>query len=154
MSNKAKIKKANPDSKLRIVLLDDNETLRGILSEVLVSRGHEVFSFSSPAICPLQSIPECRCKANQTCTDVILSDLDMPKMTGLGFIENQKKKNCKCRHVALMSGSWTDHDLRRAHELGCKTLAKPFPLEEFIEWLDKIESSIESTRELYSWFEQ
>ena len=141
-----------PGSRLRIVLLDDNEVLRRILSEVLADRGHEVFAFSNPTICPLQILPECQCNANQTCTDIILSDLDMPNMTGLGFIENQKKKNCKCQHIALMSGGWTEKDLQRAHELGCKTLSKPFRINEFLEWLDEIERSIEPTRELCSWF--
>ena len=131
------------DSKLRIILLDDNDGVRNFLSEVLTDRGYEVFSFSNPAICPLQVLPECRCGPNQTCTD----------MTGLEFIENQKKKNCKCQHVVLMSGSWTDQDLSRAHELGCKTFAKPFTFEEFCEWLDEVERSIEPTRELCSWFQ-
>ena len=142
-----------PAGKLRIILLDDNEAVRSVLSEILVDRGYEVFTFSNPAICPLMMMPECGCGPNQTCTDIIVSDLDMPNMTGLRFIENQKKKNCKCQHVVLMSGSWTDQDLLRAHELGCKTFAKPFPFEEFYGWLDEVERSIESTRELCSWFQ-
>ncbi len=140
-------------TKLRIILLDDNDAVRTMLSEILADRGYEVFSFSNPAICPLQMMPECRCDPNQTCTDIIVSDLDMPNMTGLGFIENQKKKNCKCQHVVLMSGSWTDQDLLRAHELGCKTLTKPFTFQELYEWLDEVERSIEPTRELFNWFQ-
>ncbi len=143
-----------PGIKLRIILLDDNEAVRSVLSDILVDRGYEVLAFSNPAICPLQMVPECQCNANQTCTDIIISDLDMPNMTGLGFIENQKKKNCKCQHVVLMSGSWTEHDLQRAHELGCKTLEKPFPFDEFYEWLDEVERSTESTRELCNWFKE
>lgn len=143
-----------PGFKLRIILLEDNEELRRILSEVFAARGHEVLSFSNPAICPLQMIPECQCTANQTCTDIILSDLDMPNMNGLRFVENQKKKNCKCQNVVLMSGGWTEHELQRAQELGCKTLAKPFPLDEFLEWLDEAERSIESTRVLCNWFKE
>jgi len=139
--------------KFRIILLDDDDGVRSVLSEILANRGYEVFPFSSPAICPLQMMPECRCNVNQTCTDIIISDLDMPNMTGLDFIENQKKKNCKCQHVVLMSGNWTEQDLLRAHELGCKTFAKPFPFEEFYEWLDEVERSIESTRELCNWFQ-
>ena len=143
-----------PAGKLRIILLDDNEAVRSVLSRILDDRGYEVFAFANPAICPLQVMPECRCGPNQTCTDIIVSDLDMPNMTGLDFIENQIKKNCKCQHVVLMSGSWTEQDLFRAHELGCKTFAKPFPFEEFYEWLDEIEKRIESTRVLCNWFQE
>lgn len=142
-----------PTDKLRIILLDDEAVVRDMLSEFLTEHGYEVISFSDPAICPLQMTPECRCGPNQRCTDVIVSDLDMPSMTGLGFIENQKRKRCKCRHVVLMSGNWNERDLSRAHELGCKTFSKPFPLDEFLEWLVEVEKGTESTRELCSWFE-
>jgi CheY-like chemotaxis protein len=143
-----------PVTKLRIILLEDNEAVRSVLSQALDRRGYEVFSFSNPMICPLQLKPECRCDENQACTDIIVSDMDMPNMTGLGFIENQKKRNCKCQYIALMSGRWTESDLQRAHELGCKTLAKPFPFHEFFEWLDEVERKIESTRELRNWFQE
>ncbi|MFC1883362.1 response regulator [Thermodesulfobacteriota bacterium] len=137
---------------IRVILLDDNEEIRGALSELLLEKGFEVFSFSNPLICPLQKLPECRCSNNQNCTDIIISDLDMPYINGLSFIENQKEKNCKCRHVVLMSGKWTEEDLARAHELGCKTFQKPFPFDEFYEWLDKIGKKIDPEIELTDWF--
>jgi CheY-like chemotaxis protein len=140
-------------TKVRVILLDDNDGIRSDLSQIFAARGYEVFAFSNPAICPLQIMPECRCNANQACTDIIVSDIDMPNMTGLSFIENQKKKNCKCQHIVLMSGNWAEQDLLRAHELGCKTFAKPFTFQELYEWLDEVERSIEPTRELYNWFQ-
>jgi CheY-like chemotaxis protein len=140
-------------TKYRVILIDDNDGIRSGLSQIFAARGYEVFEFSNPAICPLQIMPECRCNANQACTDIIVSDIDMPNMTGLSFIENQKKKNCKCQHIVLMSGNWTEQDLLRAHELGCKTFAKPFTFQELYEWLDEVERSIEPTRELYNWFQ-
>ena len=143
----------SPDLKLRVVLIEDNKAIRRLLSEIFDDRGYEIFGFSNPAICPLQMLPECRCDPNQTCTDMIVSDLNMPNITGLRFVENQKKKNCKCQHVVLMSGNWTEQDLLRAHELGCKTLAKPFTFQELYEWLDEVERSIEPTRELCHWFQ-
>ena len=144
----------NPTLKFRVILLEDNDAIRLLFSEIFADRGYEIFSFSTPAICPLQMIPECRCAVNQTCTDVIVSDLDMPRMTGLSFIENQKKKNCKCKHVALISASWTEQDLSLAHDLGCKTFEKSFHFEEFYEWLDEVEKIIEPTRELRNWFQE
>ena len=144
----------NPTLKFRVILLEDNNSVRFLFSEIFADRGYEIFAFSTPAICPLQMIPECRCDVNQTCTDIIVSDLDMPQMTGLSFIENQKKKNCKCEHVALISGSWTEQDLLLAHELGCKVFIKSSNFEEFHEWLGEVEKSIEPTRELRNWFQE
>jgi CheY-like chemotaxis protein len=141
-----------PNKKIRAFLLEDNDAIRVGLSEILASKGYEVFEFSNPAICPLQTSSECRCNGNQTCTDIIISDLDMPNMTGLDFIENQKKKNCKCQNVVLMSGNWSDHELARARELDCKTFTKPFPFQEFYDWLNDVVRNIEPSRELTDWF--
>jgi len=144
----------NPFFRLRVILLEDNDALRLLFSEIFADREYEIFAFSTPAICPLQMMPECRCGVNETCTDLIVSDLDMPQMTGLSFMENQKKKKCKCKYVALISARWTEQDLLLAHELGCKTFVKSSHLEGFYEWLDEVEKSIEPTRELRNWFQE
>ena len=139
--------------KFRVILIEDSKAILRLLSETFGDRGYEIFGFSNPAICPLQMIPECRCGVNQTCTDIIVSDLNMPNLTGLSFIENQKKKNCKCKHVALISANWTEQELSLAHKLGCKIFTKPFFFQEFDEWLDKVETSIDPTRKLSDWFQ-
>ncbi len=144
----------NPVFRLRVILLEDNDALRFLFSEIFTDHEYETFAFSTPAICPLQLVPECRCSVNETCTDMMVSDLDMPQMTGLSFIKNQKKKKCKCKHVALISARWTEQDLLLAHELGCKTFIKSSNFEEFHEWLDEVEKSIEPTRELRNWFQE
>jgi len=141
-------------SKVRIILLDDLDAIRNSLSRYLALSGYEVFSFPSPMICPLQLEPECRCIENQTCTDFILSDLDMPGMSGLKFIENQKNKNCKCRHVALMSGLWTDEKLDRADKLRCKKFSKPVLPQDILLWIKEVEKGINPDRELCNWFEE
>ena len=138
----------------RVLLLEDNASILRLLTELYQDRGYEVLGFSNPAICPLQMTPECRCGANQRCTDIIVSDLQMPNITGLKFIENQRKKNCKCQQVALISASWTEEDLSMARDLRCKTFTKPFFFQDLDEWLDEVESSIEPTRELRNWFQE
>ena len=144
----------NSDLTLRVVLIEDNYAIRRLLSEIFEDRGYEIFGFSNPAICPLQLLPRCRCDPNQTCTDIIVSDLNMPNVTGLKFVENQKKKNCKCKHVALISAHWTEKDLSLAHEIGCKIFTKPFFFQEFDEWLDTVEQNITPTRKLCNWFQE
>ena len=138
--------------KLRFIILEDNKMVLESISELLNERGYEVYPYSSPLICPLQLIPDCRCSENETCADAILSDLDMPGMNGLEFFENQKEKNCKCPNVALMSGNWTQQKLSKARELGCKTFIKPFSADEIFNWLEKIEKNVNSSRKLFDWF--
>lgn len=144
----------NPVSRLRVILLEDNKALRNLFSEIFADREYETFVFSTPAICPLQLMPECRCNVNETCTDMIVSDLDMPQISGLSFIETQRKKKCKCKHVAIISARWTEQDLALAHKLDCKTFTKSSNFEEFYKWLDEVEKSIEPTRILRNWFQE
>jgi len=141
-------------SKVRIILLDDLDAIRNSLSRYLALSGYEVFSFPSPMICPLQLEPECRCMENQTCTDFIISDLDMPGMSGLKFIENQRNKNCKCKHVALMTGLWTEEKLDHADKLRCKIFNKPVSPNDILSWIKETERHISEDRELCSWFEE
>ena len=51
------------NGKLRIILLDDNDAIREVLTELLTHKGYEVYAFSKPTICPLMRLPECRCQA-------------------------------------------------------------------------------------------
>ena len=144
----------NTGMRLRVILLEDSRNIRTLMQEFFYDRGYEVFCFANPAICPLQLIPECRCSKNQTCTDVIISDLNMPNMTGLRFIENQREKNCKCRYVAMMSAYWRDDDLELAQKLGCKTFTKPLLSDDLDVWLDDVEYGIDPGRELQTWFQE
>ena len=150
----ARNKVMSPKRNLRIIVLEDNDNVRTLVTMLLELRGYEVYAFSKPTICPLQIETECRCNQNQSCTDVILTDLDMPEMDGFRFIEHLKKKNCKCQHVAIMSGGLHTKALLRAKQLGCKVFEKPFKRELLFEWLDGIERLVKPSRELCNWFQK
>ena len=141
------------NGQLRVILVEDNDNVRITLKLLLEHRGYEVLAFSKPTICPLQIQPACRCSENQSCTDVILTDFDMPEMDGIRFIENLRKKNCKCSHVAIMSGFLTREAIKQAEKLGCKIFEKPFEKEILFKWLDNIKRSIKTSRVLCNWFQ-
>jgi len=132
--------------RLRVIVLEDNDVLRTVLSELLSAAGYEVFSYAGPSLCPLQETGTCGCRPSQTCADVIISDLGMPDMDGLRFVELLKKKNCRCRHMAVMSGLWKDEELRQAERMSCKVLSKPFQTDAFFRWLKTIEEEIDPDR--------
>lgn len=137
--------------RIRALLLEDLPDLRNIMKQVLDRRGYELVLFETPAICPLQLSPTCRCSENERCVDLILADLKMPSVSGLEFVENQRIKNCKSPYVGLMSGSWSDDETERANRLNCKIFRKPFSLMELDKWLDEIEKNIDLEFDLKDW---
>ena len=140
--------------KKRALLLEDNEGIKDFLTLILNQYDYEVIHFDSPDVCPLQLYPECKCYINERCVDVIISDLEMPLVDGLTFVENQKKKGCKAPYVALASGNWDVQKLIRATECGCKSFVKPFKVLEIYEWLDEIDNDINLNRTLTNWFDE
>ena len=137
---------------MRIVVMDDNPDIRKMLKTALESKGHEVFTFDNPKICPLQMIPVCRCEENEKCADLIITDIEMPEMDGFEFLENHRAKNCHCKDVFVMSGRLNRGDVERATALGCKTFHKPLQLAMLFDQVEQVERKISPERRLRDWF--
>ena len=134
--------------KYRTILCEDNESVREIFKFILDERGYEVFSFEDAGDCPLNSLTECKCNHVNPCLDIIISDVSMPKVSGLEFVENLRKIGCKIKNIALVSGYWTEKDITRAKEIGCTVFHKPLKTEVLDEWLDNCEKNIDPQRVL------
>lgn len=132
------VKKRN----FRILVFDDHQEILNLLEVVFDSRGYEVLTYPHPAACPIFAGENCSCPEGQCCTDIILTDINMPVMRGLDFIERQMQKGCQCRHMALMSGDYSLEEIERAKELGLKFFKKPFDIADVFAWLDKVEEKI------------
>lgn len=138
--------------KIRVLLFEDHDLFRSLISSFLRDRGYEVFEFSEAGSCPLYLKGDCPCPLNHSCADIIISDIKMPGITGLDFIENQITQGCKVKHFAVMSFSWTSAQREQARKLGCHILEKPFEREDFDIWLNECEKTINPKRELSDWF--
>jgi DNA-binding NtrC family response regulator len=136
----------------RALIFEDDRALRQILWMMFDSRGYEVFSFPSPVSCPLSEEKICPCPEEQSCSDLIISDIQMPFMNGLDFIATQIEKGCRCSHIALMSGNFTAAYVAKAKSLGLTTFAKPFTFTDIKKWLDQIEKDIDPNRKLADWY--
>ena len=138
--------------KIRAFVIDDEEELRNIISIFLKERGYEVYEFPDPSTCPILLEKECPCPPEYACTDFIITDINMPNITGIEFIKNQKKKRCKVKNIAIISGGWSPENEEQAKNFDCKIFKKPFNVEEFINWLKDCESRIAPNRKLSDWF--
>jgi len=133
-------------------VFDDSEFIQRFFKSLLEKRGYEVLIFSDPDVCPLQHEHDCHCDSNHVCADIIISDIKMPKVSGLQFVDGQKEKGCKIKNIAFMSGPWSKSDLKYAQELGCKVFHYPYTFEEINDWLDECEKNISPGRLLSNWF--
>lgn len=126
--------------KIKIVVIDDVASCRNFLIDVLEDRGYEVASFGNAEEFICQCSATEHCPVNTPCADLLLTDNQMPRLTGLEMIEAQLAKGCKLQtgQRAIMSGSWTGEELDRAQSFGCQTFEKPC-LEGLRTWLDKFE---------------
>ena len=134
----------------RSIILEDDKSTREFLALVLKQRNHEVFAFSSPSICPLYTNAACECPNEEACGDFLITDNQMPGMTGLEFVQRQIEGNCRgaVKNKAIVSGDWTQEEWDLGTRLGCKLFLKPLDLEEFYDWLSERENGIFPHRKL------
>jgi len=125
------------------VVIDDKDAMRDLICIILKKRGYEIYASSDPLVCPVYLDCECPCPDEHVCTHILITDINMPNMTGLEFIKHQKSSGCKVQNIALISGSWTDENIEHAKSLDCHVFKKPFEIDEIGKWLDECEKKID-----------
>jgi CheY-like chemotaxis protein len=137
--------------RLRVLIFDDDELIRLLIRGICERHGYDVITYANPGVCPLNAEEHCPCSSEEVCADVIISDLEMPIVKGLDFVESMSRKGCHCRHIALVSGSCESEEVSRAVTLGCKVIPKPFKVKEIEGWLEEVEHSLAANRCLHDW---
>lgn len=134
---------------IRAAVIDDEPAIRALLCDVLRRRGYEVTSFSDPFArsCFRSGDLACPMPRGQPCVDVMLTDLEMPGHNGLNYVEAQLRHDCKCSHIALITGSGTEADFDRARRLGIKTFLKPLRVKELEAWLGEVEVALRKNKD-------
>ena len=138
--------------KPRVIVFDDNEDIRLLMETVFKNNGCEVITYEDPSLCPLQQSHDCRCNDKETCTDIVLTDIDMPNVSGLDFIERQIKKGCTIKNIGIMSGLWSDENMERAKKLGGKVFEKPVSPSSIAGWVQECLERRKLGRVLSNWF--
>lgn len=133
---------------MRIFVFDDESSIRVLLRKTLELRGHEVKDYPDAMSYPLIINKECTCSKSSVCGDIIITDYNMPGLTGLEFIENRQKNHCRIQFYAVISGFLTKPIVDQAHKLGCFVLKKPFKILELLAWIDECEKHIPPERVL------
>jgi len=121
---------------MRIVVVDDDEEVLLILRAMFQRQGHEVLAYGNPLDCPIFTSVACPCSPVAVCPDIIISDIDMPKVDGVEFVTRVIDKACRCRKVAFLSGHMLSDDLLALlAKTKVKFFQKPLDIVSFNEWL-------------------
>jgi CheY-like chemotaxis protein len=133
---------------LRALVFDDEECIRSMLASLLTEEGCDVCTFDDPSSFAFTLHNGCTCDFEHACADILISDVYMPHVSGVQFIEALKASGCSIPFMALMSGNWAAADLNRAKTLGLQIFDKPFKLRDFRLWLERCREKISKNRVL------
>ena len=117
-----------------ILVIDDNDDIRGLLSLVLQKEGYEVLEAAGGS--------EALIKINESKPDLILLDVMMPGLSGLEVLatirESREKKISEVPVIMITSKSTID-DIDAAIELGANSyIVKPFRPANLVEKVSEI----------------
>ena len=128
------------ETKQTILLVEDEEMVRGLMCEVLEREGYKVLSCSLPE----QGIEASRQHSAQI--DLLLTDVVMPGMNGREMAKRILEFMPGLR-VVFMSG-YTEHALTRDGEIDAQTeyLQKPFTLRSLTDKLTRLLRPVEAMR--------
>jgi CheY-like chemotaxis protein len=132
----------------RAIIIDDENSIRDIVGKTLSRVGYTIIPYSSPSEatifnhpekCPLATVNMEPFDTNPMCADLIVTDICMPKISGIEFVRKLRQVGCRVHYIAIMSGMWSESDIREAEKLRCKVFIKPFELKEFRDWVISLE---------------
>ncbi|MEO1329936.1 MAG: response regulator [Pseudomonadota bacterium] len=116
----------------RVLAVDDTITFRIMLSDCLRKAGHEVIEAENGK----QALD--KLLAEQP--DIVITDLNMPVMDGLDFIEAARKEHAgRALPMLLLTTEVADHLKKRAREVGATGwLTKPFDPAQILRLVDQL----------------
>jgi len=123
----------------RILLIDDEENFRHMLSVILKKRGYDVDTANNGS--------DGLKKADTGSYDTVLCDIRMPEMDGLEFLKEAQKAGCEAT-IIMMSAYGTLDTAIEAMKLGAYDyISKPFKPDEIVLTLKKAEERERLRRE-------
>jgi DNA-binding NtrC family response regulator len=113
----------------KILLVEDDAQLAAGVQAVLESRGHEVHHVEDGDFA-IDLLDEAH-------FDVIVSDLQMPVMSGMEVLEEVRKKNSKLPVIMITAHSTTDRAIEATRKGAFDYLVKPFEMPDLLDAVEK-----------------
>ena len=114
----------------RVLVVDDDASLRNLLVETLEAAGYQTFS--------AENGKTARAEAARNAVDLVITDLAMPEEEGIEMIRHLRKERPDLKVVA-MSGTFEPALLKAARLLGAQaSLTKPISSEEILRCIEEL----------------
>ncbi|MFP4458726.1 MAG: response regulator [Candidatus Zixiibacteriota bacterium] len=113
---------------MKILVVDDDKTIRDIISEILIQEGYEIDTASDG----YEAIE----KFHQNPYEIVITDIIMPGMEGIALIEKLKAEKPDTYFIAMSGGGFAGplFYLESAEAFGAEeTLKKPVKPEDLLE---------------------
>jgi len=116
----------------KILTVDDSQTIRDLVSQILTNEKHEVISASDGV--------EALALARTTAVDLALVDVNMPNMNGLSLVSKLRKlDDYKFTPILMVTTETDEYRKKKARSVGATGwLAKPFTAERLIGAVNKL----------------
>jgi len=125
----------------KILIVDDEEQMRNLLSKKLTER---VFIVETAAT-GMHALT--KVNASKTPFDLVICDLKMPQMDGVKFFHQLKKISPKSKFL-LMTGSADVRRITQGLKIGInQILIKPFSHSDFIDKVDSLVGDVDLNQE-------
>lgn len=136
--------------KPRAIVCDDEELILELFRSILEMMGYEVLTAATPMTCPFYREHADSCPQHNRCADILITDHNMPVMTGLELLEIQHQKGCKLisRNKALITGIGDPTLRAKAELIGCQFITKPVSASTLIAWIRECEKRIDLSEPL------
>jgi len=131
--------------KPRVIIFDDEDMVLNSLKKWLCQEDYEVFAFSDPIVCLISEKRTDYCMKENPCADIIITDFNMPEMTGIELLQDQSKRGCKIdkKNKAIVSGYMDDKQIKLINESGYSFFEKPLDLCFMSDWLNGCKKRID-----------
>jgi len=118
------------ETKISVLVVEDDETLREVLATILSRRGYRCESAENGV--------EAMQKVEETNFDAVVTDIDMPQMDGTALTRNLTQRFPDLP-VMIVTGKLDDSYKESAINAGAKEfLEKPFEISEFMMKLQRM----------------
>jgi DNA-binding NtrC family response regulator len=123
--------------KLRIMMFDDEKTIRILFKDFFPQTEYEVLTLSEPVVCPIYDHRSNSCLTSFPCADAVITDYKMPGMNGIQLLEKQVSMGCALprQNKAVMSGYCDDRLQNEIKRKGYVFFQKPLRFSQIKLWL-------------------